>query len=163
MLNILINWLGDHTLWQQSCRTHVSQRRSITTPTRSPCRLSLMSSSPFSFSTSFHWLVLFRRWNDRQYPCLTCHTRLSRGRRSWAPQMDRHPICRTRCSPLTWWIWVVSAGIEINRSSCPQRIRAWLLLDGRFLRGDNSSVGPPMKERTAGGRTTSYPARRCQF
>lgn len=120
MLNILINWLRDHTLWQQSCRTHLSQRRSITSPARPSCCLSLMSSSPFSFSTSFHQHALFRRWNDRQYPCLTCHTRLCHSRRSWAPQKDRHPICRNRCSPLTRRIRVVSAGIKINRSSCPQ-------------------------------------------
>lgn len=118
MLNILINWLRDHTLWHRSCRTHLSQRRSITTPTFLSCRLSLMSSSPFSFSASFHQLTLFRRWDDRQYPCRTCHTCLCHSRRSWAPRMDRDPICRNRRSSLTRRIRVVSAGIKINRSSC---------------------------------------------
>lgn len=84
--------------------------------------------------------------------------------RSRAPRMDRHPICRNRCSPLTRWMRVVSAAIEINRSSCPaNKTVACLLLDGPFLRGDNSSVGLVMKEPTAGGHTASPLARRSKF
>lgn len=48
MLNILINWLRDHTLWHQSCRTHLKPEAVNNNP---PPHLPLMLSIPHVFIT----------------------------------------------------------------------------------------------------------------